>query len=444
MNNTTPYRLHGIARQRGVMALLISLIILTLITFVSLYTAKTVSLEQKISAAELRSRAAFEAAEAGMDAAMIYISPSSGGAERDAPADGLGDELIFESNGEVVIGSPNGDEQNWKVFTNNSRVIVSLAGTASDVEITALGISGDGAAQRKIKKNAAVINPLPNFPNVPFSAKGAVTVQGSATVTNPEGNSTIRTGGVFGWTSSGAQTNIPDPAHANYPECLGGSNSCADAAYAGLTGCPTTNYVKCDVIEVSNNDVLNIDIDQNFLGYKNATGEEFFKNMFGLSKSAYKAKRVNRFVDPAHFQNAWDAANDGVDGATGEVIWVTGDVTAAGGAMAGCAGGVNPNSKTNAFDENCQAAGGVLDPVIIIVDGDMAFTQSPQFFGMVYVVGNITSNGNTEIQGALAQEQTNATVDVTGSLDIWYDSAILEGTGTNGPFSGSSGTWQDF
>ena len=47
-------------------------------------------------------------------------------------------------------------------------------------------------------------------------------------------------------------------------------------------------------------------------------------------------------------------------------------------------------------------------------------------------------------QGALAQEQGPASVDVTGSLDIWYDSAILEMTSGNGPFSTASGTWKDF
>jgi hypothetical protein len=63
---------------------------------------------------------------------------------------------------------------------------------------------------------------------------------------------------------------------------------------------------------------------------------------------------------------------------------------------------------------------------------------------MVYVMGNITSNGNTEIQGALAQEAKPASVDVTGSLDIWYDSAILETTSGNGPYSTATGTWKDF
>ena len=54
----------------------------------------------------------------------------------------------------------------------------------------------------------------------------------------------------------------------------------------------------------------------------------------------------------------------------------------------------------------------MLDPIIMIVEGDLAFTQSPQFFGMVYVMGDITSNGNTEIQGALAQEAKPASVAV--------------------------------
>ena len=74
----------------------------------------------------------------------------------------------------------------------------------------------------------------------------------------------------------------------------------------------------------------------------------------------------------------------------------------------------------------------------------MSFKGNPIFFGMIYITGNITQVGNVEVQGALAQEQGPASVDVTGSLDIWYDSAILEMTSGNGPFSTASGTWKDF
>ena len=451
MNNLSQYKLTNITRQRGAMALLMSLVILTLITFVSLYTAKTVSLEQKISGNDYRSRVAFEAAEAGIEAAITYVSSSNGGADRSAPANGVADELIFETNGDVVVGLPDGDEVNEKTFANNSKVIVSFSGTDTNINVTALGISGDGAAQRKIERNVAVLNPLPNFPNVPVSAKGDVTVNGSATVNNPEGRSTIRTGGPLNMGgSSGVNTKIADQSSDNIGACLGGDNACGN--YSTLEGCdstPTTNYVKCEVKIISENGVQNIDIDQNFLDYKNATGAEFFQNMFGMSKSAFKARRVTRFVEPANFPNLYTAADDGVDQAHGEVIWVDGDVlspTGTGGVIAGCyyTTGAGPNGKSDAFDESCAAADGVLDPVIIIIDGDVDFTNSPQFFGLIYVTGSITSSGNTEIQGALAQEDETATVAVTGSLDIWYDSAILEGTANSGPYAASSGTWKDF
>jgi Tfp pilus assembly protein PilX len=447
---TNQYSYTTSTSQRGTIALLMSLIILTLITFVSLYTAKTVSVEQKISGNEYRSRVAFEAAEAGMEAAMTYISRSYGGPDRDADGD-LTNEKIFDSSGNVVVGIPTfTDEQDWRTYDNNSKTIVKLSGTSTSVNITALGISGDGSAQRTIHKSAAVVDPLPGFPNVPFSARGAVSVQGSATIHNPEGNSTVRTGGVFGWTSAGANTNLADPSHDNYPECLGGSNSCDISPYSGLEGCnsaPDTNFVKCGTIQASTAGNINIDIDQNFLGFKNATDEEFFINMFGVSKEHFKKKRVDRFVNPADVNELY--TDGGLNQAHGEVIWVTGDIPdppGIGGIVAGCyyTSGSGPNSKDDAFDENCEAAGGVLEPVIIIFDGDVSFKGNPIFFGMIYITGNITQVGNVEVQGALAQEQGPASVDVTGSLDIWYDSAILEMTSGNGPFSTASGTWKDF
>ena len=54
--------------QRGVATLAISLIILFLVTIVTLYTANTSVLEQKVSANQYRSDQAFSAANAGEEA----------------------------------------------------------------------------------------------------------------------------------------------------------------------------------------------------------------------------------------------------------------------------------------------------------------------------------------------------------------------------------------
>ena len=88
----------GYTSQQGVTALLMSLIILTLITMVSLMTARTISVEQKITGNELRSRQAFESAEAGIESAKTYINRVNGGPDR--AVSGTVDVNIFTLNGD--------------------------------------------------------------------------------------------------------------------------------------------------------------------------------------------------------------------------------------------------------------------------------------------------------------------------------------------------------
>ncbi|TNG02135.1 MAG: hypothetical protein EP297_01520, partial [Gammaproteobacteria bacterium] len=103
------------SQQRGAMSLLISLVILVLITFVSLYTAHTVSMEQKITGNEFRSRQSFEAAEAGLRGALTYLR---NGIDRND--DGLADTNVFISTGVPPKGTAG--TQNSMTFGDGSTV----------------------------------------------------------------------------------------------------------------------------------------------------------------------------------------------------------------------------------------------------------------------------------------------------------------------------------
>ena len=444
--------------QRGTAALLISLVILTLITFVSLYTSKTVIVEQQISGNEYRSRVAFEAAEAGMAAALTYAEVDP---DRDNDGD-LTDELIFDdaalpADRRVQMNGVGTNDD--KAFTNNSTVIVRMAGTTTQVDITALGISGDGSATRTISKTIQVVEPMPNFPAQPYTARGTVTVSGNAQIYNPEGRTTVLSGKDYDMTVGGAaaQTYIADKNHANDPDCLGGSNKCTDPNYSSLFGCSTgetgsatsTINVKCDVVVSSSTAITGIDIIEYDGNLANLTSSEFFYNFFGLTKTAFKKRMEPREIPAADFENDHDdASNPGVHGARGEIIWVDGDVNSQT-IIAGCDYDMSvaasaPNNKAGPFDENCSSGGAnnELAPVIIIIDGNLEMTAGTIIFGLVYVTGDIITHGTPEFQGAVVQESTTSAV--TGALEIWYDSGILEMTQDNGPLGGASGSWKDF
>jgi hypothetical protein len=68
---------------------------------------------------------------------------------------------------------------------------------------------------------------------------------------------------------------------------------------------------------------------------------------------------------------------------------------------------------------------------------------NPTFYGIVYVFGGMTMDGNTTITGAML---VNGDVlsSTTGSLDVWYSSDMLQRSRDNGPMAGAPGSWQDW
>ena len=523
-------------RQRGVLSLLMALVILTLITFVSLYTARTVTMEQRIAANVRGSQAAFEAAEGGMAQAMSYVNTVdvTSITECNMRFDDDGNHLPDRAGCAHVSVAVT--DRNVKTYDNLDRSNLSRArvrlspggfedGEPTRVTVTSIGATADGAAQRTIQRVVRVYRDsvVPNPPNTPLTARGSFTPAAGAEMSeifihNPEGNTTIRTGGNFIFSQT-ANTFIANPAHKadlggtatdNYPACLGGANSCEDPDYSGLNGCAGeysakhTNFVKCGTVASSSGDNLGIDVDL-FPGYAAVDANVFFENIFSLGKAAYRTVFVDREIDPADWSNNYDdSTSPGLKGdhsaipdpivdlaldldeqPHGKVIWVTGDLEVTGSLVLGCVGkpAVGPvsvvymSSRDNndpAADrsaiavENCAASGRSdfqhpaddpdeprlspvypIVPVALIVDGDLEITGIARIFGLVYVMGDFISSGDTEIQGALVVEGSGANGDATyntvgGELTLWYDSGILRQFIGEDLYTPIPGAWKDF
>jgi Tfp pilus assembly protein PilX len=403
--NTLPHHQHGAA------SLLITLALLTVITFVSLYTSRTVMMEQKISANEYRSRVAFESAEAGAEAAIAYISN-----DWDRNDDGNPDP-VFDTDGDDV-----GDSQSANITLASGTVTGSVRVTVTDIsdndlvamQIQSVGTSPDGSAERTITQVMAVVSPLPNAPDNPLLTRGTIVINGSATVHNEEGASTIWSGSdVDLGSNNSTKTKIADPNDANYPDCLGGS-------------------VKCGVISSSDRYTAGLDIIENDDSLANLTGDEFFENFFGLPPNEYRNSRVTLEVAAANVASAHDADPPGLQLATNEIVWVDGDVSMNGGTV-GCTTAVTGNNV-------CPANN--IEPSIVIIDGDASFSGSPHFYGLLYITGEVTVSGDLYVRGAQVVQGNNATT--TGSLDIWYDSSVLRNIAQNGRLGGGGGSWRDF
>jgi Tfp pilus assembly protein PilX len=396
-NNST---LASLNKQRGIATFIISMSILTLVSLVALFTSRTVIVEQKISNNDYRSKQAFEVAEAGLSAALNYLSENP---DRDS---NNAIDPIFDTDGDGI------GDTNTSVIGGSSKVVVTVqdlsSGSMTTMRVTSVGNSDDNSATRTLIQDMATLDPLPNMPDNPFTTRGSTVITGSATVHNPEGHSTIWSGGdVDLGSNNSTATEVADVTDVNYPGCMDTS-------------------MTCNVIQSSNKVTIGLDVIEHDASLANLSTDEFFQNFFGMSRANFHDKMVTLDTTAAN-------ANTDVQLATNKVIWVEGDTSFSNNTTVGC---------TVVVTGNNTCAAGNTEPSITIINGDATFNGTPQFYGMVFVTGTLTISGNTTIHGALvsAGDLTN---NAGGSLDIWYNSDVLQDTRKNGPLGSSSGSWRD-
>ena len=390
----------GPRKQKGMVTLAISLLLLGLITLVSLYTSRTVALEQKISNNDFRSRQALSHAEAGYAAAIAYLRE-----DPDVDNDGVIDE-IYDTDNDGVGDTDTANTGTGSVTVNLTDI---SGGSMTLIRLVSRGFSDDFSAMRTVTHVFGVVNPLPSDPDVPLIARGSVDINGSATVTNPEGHSTIWSGDDVDLGSNNSTgTNVADFDDANYPGCM---------------DTPLT----CGTVSSSNKLLIGPDVIEHDSNLSNLSGNGFFENYFGMSPALYRQSMVTLETTGAN-------ADSDVELAAREVIWVEGDVTFSNSTTVGC---TSPVSGSNV----CPA--GDQEPSILIINGDVTLQGTPHFYGFVFVTGSIDLSGNTTVYGALAAAGgvTNLT---GGSLDITYHSGLLGTLSNIGPLGSVSGTWKDF
>ncbi|MDP1932358.1 MAG: pilus assembly PilX N-terminal domain-containing protein [Gammaproteobacteria bacterium] len=384
--------------QRGVLTLVISLVILSLSTLVTINLSRAILMEQRIANNDTRARQAFEAAEAGINAALIYL-----GNDPDVDLNGIIDP-VFDTNADGI-----GDSISADVGTGSVTVTtVDLSGDMTSVRIRSQGFSDDRSATRTITQTLVTINPLPNMPDNPLVTRGGIIISGSATVHNPEGHSTIWSGGDIDLGSNNStSTEVPDIGDPGYPACM---------------DIPMT----CNLVSASNRLIAGVDIIENDSSLGALSSDELFQNFFGVSPAAYRASMVTIDTTPA-------AATAAAHLATHEVIWIDGNANLSN-ITVGCRVAVTGNNV-------CSAAN--TKPSIVIVNGNATFGGTPHFYGLLFVRGNVTGTGNTTVHGAMVIGGTSNS-STGGSLDIWYSSSVLRGVARAGATTGSAGTWQDF
>jgi hypothetical protein len=416
--------------QKGMATLLFSVIILLVVSFVTLYTSKSIITETNITNNEVRSQKAFEAAQAGVDFALSRLKNK----KRPTPVDPNG---FFDADTDYDDGNPDVTRIfNYQTINNSSSSLISSAEITVECIVCSIGeykyrvisqgFSDDKSSSRTITV-ALENNPsIDEVPENPLITKGTIVLKGSAMVYNQEGASTIWSGGAIDF--SKVVTTIASPSDPDYPECLDTSFSCLG-------------------VNASNND-QGIDVIPNDSTLAAYDANQLFLNFFGESYENFKSRPssdVTKYSDPS--KSSYDKGDIYPSSGTlfKETIWVDGDLSLNGG-LYGC-DAVEENDVADAsFRTDGQTEcdlGGTLAPVIMVVDGDLDLAGGAQIYGLVFVFGDINFKGQADVIGAVIADG-EISGDAGGNPNIWFNSNVIQKGNDSGAFATVSGGWRDF
>jgi len=399
--------------QRGFATLLTSLIILVGITLITLFTARTTLMEQRMSANHYRSSQAYAAAYAAYSYGLSYFKQGGFDHDNDGSIDYTDNDpnLPPYSDSLTSTGSTQTSATLTLYFDNNASSCSANPTNFGQGKLVAEGLSDDEKGRHTISQCVTTLNILrAGGPEQPLISRSSVSLTGNASVINRYGNTTIWSGDpVTLGNSNSIKTYIRD---ANTP---------LSAATAVLES--TDSTVAAQIISSSNLGI-GFDIIDSDPALSGLTADDFFDNTFVLSRDQIKTLAQNAgqlFTDS-------DIAD--TDGLTG-LIWIEGDSSLSGGDI-----------------------GTSTHPAIVIFNGNARITGNPTIHGLVYVRGQLQVTGTVSIIGASVIEGDPALVPAgedpvtgNGTINQVFAPSLLQNT-NKPPLVGLTvavaGTWKDW
>lgn len=400
MTKTTKQNHHP--QQRGMTTLLVSVVILVLTTILVIFVSRAALMEQRMSANEIRHKQAFEAAQAGLDQAMVFMRTAPQGIDKNSDnvadagptttlSNGSTYYVSFCQPGTVVPACP--DAPGYAACTGaalsnfNTPLVVSC------------GWSDDNIAKQMVRQGMGTVSAMSRSPTNPLTTGGGVNVGGSANIVNYFNNLTVWSGGTLSSVGNAGKTFIRNPSVAPPPAGTvppGEPNSCSTSA---------------DYVCVTDKNTTGPDVIDNDPTLASLSANQMFLNYFGRTLSEYKTQVATKLINAADINS--------ISGALGQSIVVTGNTTF-------------PNATIGSRDR----------PVVLIIDGDVSFQGTPTIYGTVYITGAVSGGGNPRIQGSMV---VKGAVAPTGSVDIIYDPFVTSNaTNNTGLVGWIPGTWRDW
>jgi hypothetical protein len=401
------------ARQGGAATLLLVLGVLVMLTAITIVSGEIATVEQRTAGNELRGRQAFEAAMTGYERALAHVTnPANATAPFDfaaAPPNAAPRVRVTEQD--VRHGTYAVEFCDASVVAGALQnplpapTVGCTPGTPGDDRrlIYARGWSDDGSGLHHV---VAVVEKAPAFggtPSNPLTAKGSVSINGSADVTNPEGRLTIWAGNSVPFSNANFKTNILSPSGQG------------------------------EVIEGSSSRQAGIDVVANDGNLSNESDGDFFRNFMGYSPSAYRAAVGPQVITDGDLGSAEGSSPN-------SILWL---------ADSNPTDGIKQDFSLNGGDFGLLPVGTPGEPgyqpakpTVIIVDGNFDVAGNVTINGLLYVRGNLISHGNVRVNGSVIVE--GRVENGTGSLDIVYNSLLLGAARGLGRAAVLPGSWKDW
>lgn len=417
-------------RERGAATLFVTLVMLLIAGLVLLYTNRGAVTEQRLSANEIRAKRAFAAANAGVEAALSFMTTTT----------------INQNSNIVANAAPFGPANSNQLSyysvrfcgstSNLNNTCPSAPGTAptcsvpltaasdfKDVTVVSCGWSDDSSAVHQVTQRIVGTPSIPGQMPNPLISKGvAGLATGGATIFNFFNDLTVWSGDALTSVSNNSKTMVRDTANSTYAIANPALNTDGDGQpdYRDLDGGTATCGQVAGYTCSTKGGTLGFDAVTGDTQLSSYSDDAFFEKFLGSSPTDYYNDSVSYKLDLNNTLTGENStAESSLDGLQAQTIWVSGDLTI-------------PANTVLGSREN---------PVILIVDGNFHLSNNFTVNGVVYVRGNIDGNGSPTIYGAMV---TEGNVSINGNPNIVYDPFADSSLLHNGKPTKLPGSWKDW
>ncbi len=338
-------------KQQGIATLVVAMVLMVVSATTLLVLGERLSLEHKVNSNEYRAMQAFNAAEAGLEYGLEYLSENKDLIILDIDTNGVLDPFSSASTQNVTLA----DGSSYSVSFSNP-----IANNFDLIQITATGISSDNTTTRVVRQLTQYSTFATKNADSPVIAKGSVLIEGNPEINNPQYLTSVKTG-----------------------------------AGATLTGSAETNATDGVTSYSSSAGSIGADIQQNLPELTNITDAELFEQYFGMPKSS-----VQDMADYS-YEGSGNYSAD-LSGKTASIIWI--DKTAGEESLSvNIRGPITIGSADNPVvlivNGDLSITGTVDFYGVIYASGnaDIGASGTPRIYGTVVTSGTYTMHGTAQV-----------------------------------------------